>query len=60
MFMKMRLCHLTPRGLASWTVTSFWKELPSALPKTMPRLWLQFLKKFVILNPRCVIVGIFA
>ena len=55
--MKMRLCHLTPRALASWTETSFWKELPSALPKTMPRLWLKLLlllKKFVIHSPRCV------
>ena len=43
--MKMRLCHLTPRGLASltWTRTSFWKELLLALLKTMPRLCLQLL-----------------
>ena len=41
--MKMRLCHLTSRGLASWTETSFWKELLSALLKTMPRLWMQLL-----------------
>ena len=57
MLMKMRPCHLMPRGLASWMETSFWKELPSALPKTMPRLWLQLLlllKKFVIHSPRCV------
>ena len=56
---KMRLCHLTPKGLASlnWKETSFWKEILSVLLKTMPRLWLQLLllwQKFVIHSPRSV------